>query len=50
MTEQVWTQLHDSGCPSAKPEIPVGGEGCTCLVLTQEELQFRADLEEEGLA
>lgn len=39
----VWTQLHDSGCPSAKPGMPVGGEGCTCPVLTQEQLQQQAD-------
>ncbi len=43
-----WTQLHDAGCPSANPDVPVGGEGCTCPVLTQEELQLRAELEGQG--
>ena len=36
------TQLHDAGCPRAHPEFVVGCEGCTCTVLSQEELREQA--------
>lgn len=41
-----YVQLHDAGCPSAVPEIPVGGKGCTCVVLSAEEMELRAGFDE----
>ena len=39
------TQLHDMGCPRAHPEFEVGCEGCTCTVLTQEELDSNVTMQ-----